>query len=64
MREKTYTHEEVESSFHKEVRLSKQDSQRVPARSSLKEAVYQTALSIFNTRYRDALHPSVLNRYR
>lgn len=62
---KTYTYEEVLSEFNSEIKRFINNSQRVAARKEMsKSEVLQHATKIWKTKYKDALHESVLDNYK
>lgn len=64
MSTRTYTREEIEQSFHTEVNNFMQDAKRVPERDSSNKERLRYAKELYNKNYRDALHVSVLDRYK
>jgi len=62
---KKYTYEEVLGQFQGQIEQWKNDGNRVPSRAvPTKADVLKYAKKLRNEQYKDALHPSVLDRYK
>lgn len=60
-----YTYEEVLGQFHKDVDQHVNDASRVPARKPVdKIEKLLMAGRVYNDKYRDVLHNSVLDKYK
>jgi hypothetical protein len=64
MKNKRYTYEDVLGSFQAEVEDFKNQVARVPARVNDPKDVELHAGKIYQEKYKDALHPSVLDQYK
>lgn len=63
-KDRNYKYEELENMFHTQVKNHKLDAARVPARDSSPKAILEFAKSLYDATYKDALHPSVLDKYK
>ena len=64
MNNKLYTYDEALTEFTKSVGDFKNQTSRVPARANSPKDVEAYATKVYNEKFKDALHPSVLDQYK